>query len=66
MASQAAISAAALASAARSRTYFLRILRTLLLKGAGLEAIWKDVLSLCAFAFVLVTLSATRFRKSLD
>jgi ABC-2 type transport system permease protein len=47
-------------------TYFLRILRTLLLKGAGLEAIWKDVLSLGAFAVVLVTLSAARFRKSLD
>lgn len=47
-------------------TYFLRILRTLLLKGAGLDAIWKDVLSLCAFAVVLVALSATRFRKSLD
>jgi ABC-2 type transport system permease protein len=47
-------------------TYFLRILRGVLLRGTGLEAIWKDVLSLCAFAVVLVTLSATRFRKSLD
>jgi ABC-2 type transport system permease protein len=47
-------------------TYFLRILRGILLKGTGLEAIWKDVLSLIAFAAVLVTLSATRFRKSLD
>ena len=41
-------------------TYFLRILRGILLKGAGIEAIWKDVLSLCAFALVLITLSATR------
>jgi ABC-2 type transport system permease protein len=47
-------------------TYFLRILRGILLKGTGIEAIWKDVLSLCAFALVLITLSATRFRKSLD
>ena len=47
-------------------TYFLRILRGVLLKGTGVEAIWKDVLSLCVFALVLITLSATRFRKSLD
>jgi ABC-2 type transport system permease protein len=47
-------------------TYFLRILRGVLLKGTGIEAIWKDVLTLCAFALVLITLSAMRFRKSLD
>ena len=46
-------------------TYFLRILRGILLKGAGIDAIWKDVLVLCGFAVVLITLSATRFRKSL-
>ena len=47
-------------------TYFLRILRGVLLKGVGFEAIAKDVLVLCTFAIVLVTLSAMRFRKSLD
>jgi ABC-2 type transport system permease protein len=47
-------------------TYFLRILRGVLLKGTGFEAISKDVLALCVFAVVLVVLSATRFRKSLD
>ena len=47
-------------------TYFLRILRGLLLKGSGLDAIWPDVLALSVFAVVLVTLSAVRFRKSLD
>jgi ABC-2 type transport system permease protein len=47
-------------------TYFLRILRGVLLKGAGFAAIANDVLVLCTFAVVLVTLSATRFRKSLD
>ena len=46
-------------------TYFLRILRGLLLKGSGLDAIWPDVLALSVFAVVLVTLSAVRFRKSL-
>ena len=47
-------------------TYFLRILRGILLKGTGLQAIWSDVLALSVFAIVLVTLSAMRFRKSLD
>jgi ABC-2 type transport system permease protein len=47
-------------------TYFQRILRGVLLKGTGFEAISKDVFVLCAFAVVLVVLSATRFRKSLD
>jgi ABC-2 type transport system permease protein len=47
-------------------TYFLRILRGVLLKGSGLQAIWPDVLALSAFAIVLVTVRAMRFRKSLD
>jgi ABC-2 type transport system permease protein len=47
-------------------TYYLRVLRGILLKGTGFEAIWRDVLALCAFAVVLIGLSATRFRKSLD
>jgi len=47
-------------------TYFLRIMRGVLLRGTGIEAIWKEVLTLCVFAAVLVTLSAMRFRKSLD
>ena len=47
-------------------TYFLRILRGVLLKGTGFSAIANDVLVLGLFAVVLVTLSAMRFRKSLD
>jgi ABC-2 type transport system permease protein len=47
-------------------TYYLRVLRGILLKGTGIEAIWPDVLSLCAFAVILIALSAWRFRKSLD
>lgn len=47
-------------------TYYLRILRGILLKGTGLEAFWRDGLSLVAFAVVLVVFSALRFRKSLD
>lgn len=47
-------------------TYYLRILRAILLKGADFSAIWRDAASLIAFAVVLVVGSATRFRKSLD
>lgn len=47
-------------------TYYLRILRGILLKGTGWDAVWTDALVLVAFAVVLVTFSAVRFRKSLD
>lgn len=47
-------------------TYFLRILRGVLLKGAGFGAIWRDTVVLGAFAAALITFSALRFRKTLD
>jgi ABC-2 type transport system permease protein len=47
-------------------TYFLRILRAILLKGAGFDAVWRDAAALGVFAVVLVSLSALRFRKTLD
>lgn len=47
-------------------TYYLRVLRGILLKGTGFDALWPDSLILLAFAVVLVTFSAVRFRKSLD
>jgi ABC-2 type transport system permease protein len=47
-------------------TYYMRILRGVLLKGTGWEAIWRDTVSLIAFAVILVGFSAVRFRKSLD
>jgi ABC-2 type transport system permease protein len=47
-------------------TYYLRVLRSILLKGTAIDAIWRDSLALVAFAVVLVGLSATRFRKSIE
>jgi ABC-2 type transport system permease protein len=47
-------------------TYYLRILRGVLLKGTGLEAVWRDGVVLLVFAVVLVTFSVVRFQKSLD
>ncbi len=47
-------------------TYFLEVVRGILLKGAGLSAIWPDVLTLAAFAVALISLSAVRFQKSVE
>lgn len=47
-------------------TYFLEIVRGILLKGAGMAAIWPHVLVLAGFAVGLMTLSAARFQKSVE
>jgi len=47
-------------------TYYLEILRGILLKGIGLEYLWRDALVLVGFAAVLVTLSVRRFSKTVD
>lgn len=46
-------------------SHFATIGRGVLLKGAGLEAIWPHMLALVGFAVVLVGFSAWRFRKQL-
>jgi ABC-2 type transport system permease protein len=47
-------------------THYLQVLRGILLKGVGLEAIWPQVLILCGFAVGLITLAVRRFHKTLD
>jgi ABC-2 type transport system permease protein len=46
-------------------TYFLTILRGVLLKGIGLESLWRETLILCGFAVLLIAVSVTRFRKTI-
>jgi len=46
--------------------YFLYIIRTLMLKGVGLEAILPDVIKLAVFGVVIMGAAALRFRKRLD
>ena len=53
-------------SVALPLTHYLQILRGILLKGVGLEAIWPQVLILCGFAVGLITLAVRRFHKTLD
>ncbi len=47
-------------------TYFLEVVRGILLKGAGFTAIWPEVLALALFAVALISLSAVRFQKSVE
>jgi ABC-2 type transport system permease protein len=47
-------------------THFLIVLRGILLKGVGLEALWREVLVLAGFAAVMIVASVRRFHKTLD
>ena len=47
-------------------THFLKVLRGILLKGVGLEALWREVAVLAGFAIVMIVLSVQRFQKTLD
>jgi ABC-2 type transport system permease protein len=45
--------------------HYIAIIRGILLKGVGLEALWGHALALVGFAIVLLTISTHRFRKQL-
>ena len=47
-------------------THFLRLIRGVMLRGAGLFELWPDVLALLAFTTVMMTAAILRFRKRLD
>lgn len=47
-------------------TYFLDVLRGILLKGIGFDALWKQTLILSLFAVVVVMLAVRRFHKTLE
>ena len=47
-------------------TFFLQVLRGVILKGVGLEALWPQVLALVGFAILFFTFSVQRFHKKLD
>jgi len=46
-------------------TYYIQILRGVILRGAGLSALWPQTLALFLFAVALVAFSITRFQKRL-
>ena len=45
--------------------YYIVCLKGVLLKGVGLDVLWPHVFVLFCFAFILLTLSASRFRKQM-
>jgi ABC-2 type transport system permease protein len=47
-------------------TYYLRILRGILLRGVGPMQLWAESLVLVGFAVVLVILSVRRFSKTIE
>lgn len=53
-------------SAAIPLTYYLNIIRALLLKGVGLAALQNEVMMLIFFSVLLIGAASLRFRKRLD
>ena len=47
-------------------THFLRLIRGIMLRGAGLSGMWPDVLALLAFVLVMMATAVLIFRKRLD
>ena len=45
--------------------YFLRVSRGVMLRGAGLESLWVEIVALAVFACVMLALASIRFRKTL-
>jgi ABC-2 type transport system permease protein len=45
-------------------TYYLTILRGILLKGVGIEHLWHETLILASFATALIIISVKRFSKT--
>ncbi len=47
-------------------TYFLDILRGIMLKGVGLSQLWRDVIPLAVFGAAVVTVASLKFRKRVE
>lgn len=46
--------------------YYILIVRGILMKGVGLEILWKDVAALFVFSVILLAISSYRFRSQLS
>ena len=47
-------------------THFLRLIRGVMLRGAGLGELWQELAALALFIGVVLTIAVRRFRKRLD
>ena len=53
-------------SAVLPLTYYLRVLRGVMLKGVGLDHLWHDAAILSVMAVVIIALSVLRFSKTIE
>ena len=47
-------------------TYFLEVVRGILLKGSGMAYLWRETLALALFSVVLLTIGVRRFSKTIE
>ncbi|MBB5212433.1 ABC transporter permease [Microbulbifer hydrolyticus] len=47
-------------------THFIRLIRGVMLRGAGILELWPDLVALIGFILLMMTLAILRFRKRLD
>ena len=47
-------------------THFIRLIRGIMLRGAGLADLWRELAALAAFTAVVLTIAVARTRKRLD
>jgi len=47
-------------------THFLRVVREVMLKGAGMREVWGDIWPIALILAVLAAISLARFRRTLD
>jgi ABC-2 type transport system permease protein len=53
-------------SAALPLTWFLKVLRGIILRGVGFEVLWQQIAVLAGFALLFLTLAVRRFHKTVD
>jgi len=46
--------------------YFMEIVRSIFLKGTGVDVLWPQMLAMLVFGVSMLALSTSRFRKRLD
>ncbi|MFN8556795.1 MAG: ABC transporter permease [Dehalococcoidia bacterium] len=47
-------------------TYYLHIIRGIMLKGVGMHVLWPEFAALCLFSLVTLVVAAARFRKTIE
>jgi ABC-2 type transport system permease protein len=47
-------------------TYFLQIVRGIIIKGVGLDYLWPQIALLTLFGLAVFTIAVLRFRKRID